>query len=203
MTTRSIATLLLPLVSVAGCQCADADLVELGSDASSGSSGQPSGSSNGGDGSTGETFDVSRWIGRYHFENPYLPFGERGDPLGTYSLINFEILSDGRAEVLLDDCSFDEPVTSTYEWVASEEGWLTLSPGPDEVSLSLFGLQEVDTLRVQLMGPCRALRFEADGVINTFFTFHPGESCWVDRCTTGAVMQVDYCEGEEPGEACP
>lgn len=141
-----------------------------------------------------DPLDPSAWIGPYHFEHPDLPFGERGDPNGTYSLVNFELFPDSRAVVEFDDCFFDHPLTYIYEWTPSEAGWLDLQPGPGEKHLRLFGIQKVDTIRVQLIEPGHELRFEANGVLNTFFTFRPDASCWVDRCTTRGIMQVDYCD---------
>jgi hypothetical protein len=188
---------------LAGCQCASADIVEIGSDDTASASGEVlAGSTASNDGSTGEPFDASRWIGRHHFENPFLPFGERGDPLGTYVLANFEILADGRALMFYDRCALDEGFTIAYEWAPSEAGWLRSRPGSGETSLRFLSDEDVDGLRVQLIEPCRELRFEVDGAINTAFRFYPGESCWVDRCTTPGIMQVDYCEGEEP-PPCP
>jgi hypothetical protein len=51
---------------------------------------------------TDAPFDASRWIGRYHYETPFLPFGERGDPMGPYMLANFEIFADSTAIMLFD-----------------------------------------------------------------------------------------------------
>lgn len=190
------------LLWLAGCQCADSDLVELESESSTSAAEDAlTDSSDGSTGTTGEPFDASRWIGRYHYENVYLPFGERGDSLGSNALINFEILTDSQATIFYDDCAFDVPVTRAYEWSPGEEGWLDLQPGPDEPSLRFLGTDRVDTLRIQLVEPCRELRFEIDGQVSGL-PFRPGESCWVDRCTTPNIMQVDYCEGEEP-PPCP
>ncbi|MCX4239441.1 hypothetical protein [Paraliomyxa miuraensis] len=150
-------------------------------------------SSGSGDESIGEPFDASRWIGRYHFENTFLPFGERGDPGGDYSLVNFEILPDSRASLLYDDCNFELPIVIAYEWLPSDDGWLNLHPGQGETSLRFLGRTDVETLRVQLIEPCRELEFEADGRGLSFSVVRPGESCWVDRCTTPHTMQVDYC----------
>ncbi|MCX4243068.1 hypothetical protein [Paraliomyxa miuraensis] len=202
MTPRSITTLILSLIWPASCQCADSVPVELGSDASSSSTGESSASGSGSGGSSGDPFDASRWIGRYHAENPYLVFGERGDPLGTPVLFNFEILPNGMATSFYDSCSLAAGISSTYEWTPGEDGWLELQPGVGQSSLHFFANMGVEHLRVQLIEPCRELRFEVDGELSTFFTFLPGESCWVDRCTTPGIMQVDYCDGEEPEEAC-
>lgn len=201
MNPRWIHRMLLATCWLAGCECASADDVELGSDTSSSTSG---GASTGSEASTtGEPFDASRWIGRYHFENVFLPFGERGDPHGSYSLANFEILPDGSASMFYDNCAFEAPITIAYRWIPSEEGWLRLLPGEGETSLRYWALDDLDTLRVQLIEPCRELRFEIDGKPDGgFYLVRPGESCWVDRCTTYHVMQVDYCEGEEP-PPCP
>jgi hypothetical protein len=149
-----------------------------------------------------EPFDASRWIGRYHFESVLFPFGERGDTHGPNALINFEILPDSRATIFYDDCSFDDPVTRTYAWSPGEEGWLDLQAEPGEPWLRFLGPDPVGSLRVQLVEPCRDLRIEVDGSVNTWMPFRPGESCWVDRCTTPNIMQVDYCEGEVP-PPCP
>jgi hypothetical protein len=91
-----------------------------------------------------------------------------------------------------------------YEWTPDEPGWLALHPGAGESSLRLVALEDLETLRVHLVEPCRALEFEYDGMIENFLPFRPGESCWVDRCMTGdgTELQVDYCEGEEP-PPCP
>ncbi|MCX4243369.1 hypothetical protein [Paraliomyxa miuraensis] len=203
MTPRSLTPILLALASPVGCQCADADIVEIDADASSGSAGESSSaSSSGSDRTTGDPFDASRWIDRYHFEHPYLPFGERGDPLGTYVLVNFEVFPDARASMFYDGCGLSEGFTIAYRWSPSENGWLSLRPGEGETTLRFLSDHDVDTLRVRLTEPCRELRFEVDGELNPSFAFFPGASCWVDRCTTPGIMQVDYCDGEEPTEPC-
>lgn len=204
MTPRSTQGTLLGALWLAGCQCASEDIAGVESEASSSTSGGSlSGTSTSGDGSTSEPFDASRWLGRYHFENPFLPFGERGDSLGSNALINVELVADARATIVYDDCAFDEAITRAYEWTPGEGGWLDLQPGPGEPWLRFLGSERVESLRVQLFDPgepCRdrELRFEVDGAINTSLRFFPGESCWVDRCTTPNVMQVDYCDGEQP-----
>ena len=188
---------------LAGCQCASEDVVAPGSDGSSTSQNETSsGAAVSASDSTGAPFDASRWIGRYHYENVFLPFGERGDPFGTYALINFEIFADSRATLYYDSCGFEEPVIRNYGWEPDEEGWIVLQPGTDEPWLRHLGPDPVSSIRVQLVEPCRELWFEVDGWVNRSFPFSPGASCWVDRCTTPIVMQVDYCEGEEP-PPCP
>ncbi|MCX4239977.1 hypothetical protein [Paraliomyxa miuraensis] len=204
MTPRSLTPLLLALVSPVGCQCADRDLVELSSDASSGSPDKSSSDSRGtSDDSSGDPFDVSRWIGRYHYETVFLPFGERGDPHGSYSLANFEILPNSRATLFYQECWYDEPIVITYTWTPVTEEWIELHPGPGEESLRYMGAEDLETLRVRLIEPCRELRFEVDGREDGWSPFHPGASCWVDKCTTPGIIQVDYCEGEEPEDPCP
>ncbi|MCX4242081.1 hypothetical protein [Paraliomyxa miuraensis] len=203
MTFRSITPILLVLVSTVGCQCADTDLVEPNTEASSSSADESSsGVDDGIDASTGEPFDASHWIGRYHFENVFLPFGERGDPLGDFSLINFEIRPDSRATMFYDDCHFEEPIVIAYEWDPSEDGWLSLRPGEGESSLRFMADPDVEMLRVRLIQPCRELEFDYDGSGVAFTVIRPGASCWVDKCTTPGIIQVDYCEGEEPTEPC-
>jgi hypothetical protein len=204
MTPRSTRMTLLGAMLMAGCQCPNADIVEIDSNVSSSASGEVvTGSSTSTDASTGEPFDASRWAGRYHFEHVFVPFGEPSDTLGADALVNFEILPDGRATMFYDKCFFEQPVTIAYEWLPSEDdGWLTLHPGEGESSLRFLDNQDVGILRVQLVEPCRELNFEIDGRPPGFTIVRPGESCWVDRCTVYHVMQVDYCEGEEP-PPCP
>jgi len=120
--------LLAATLPALACHCESADLVETTPDTSS------SGASNdtlvtSTDESTGASLDLSRWIGRHHFELRFLPFGERGDPMGSHMLMNFEIFPDSTASLFYDDCSFTEPVTITYEWTPDEPGWLELHPG--------------------------------------------------------------------------
>ena len=116
-------------------------------------------------------------------------------------LMNFEIFPDFRATMFYEDCSY-EPIMTHYEWTPSEGGWLSLQPGAGASSLRIWGTHEVETLRVQMIDPCRELHFELDGQVQDWMPFRPGASCWVDRCSTPGVMQVDYCEGEEP-PPCP
>ena len=209
MSLRSTLPVLLAATWLAGCHCESSSLVVLDSDESTSmlttaDTGSPSASASSiGGATTGAPFDASRWIGRYHFENVFLPFGELGDPAGSYSLTNFEILADGRASMFHDHCSFEEPVIIAYEWLPSdEEGWLSLYPGEGETSLRFMAIDDVETLRVQLVEPCRELRFDIDGRSQGFVVVRPGASCWVERCTTPGLIQVDYCEGEEP-PPCP
>lgn len=207
MIHRSFRMMLLPtLVSSAACQCAKDDTSELDTSASSSASDESSTSTSefgSSSESTGTPFDASRWIGRYHYENAFVPFGERGSALGTTSaLINFEIRADFRAEIFYDECGFEQPVTRSYEWSPGKDGWLDLHPGPGEPWLRFLGEDRVGTLRVRLVEPCRELWFEIDGWLNGWLGFYPGASCWVDRCTVPSIMHVDYCEGEEP-PPCP
>lgn len=194
----------LATIWLGGC-CPDGnvDVVALDSDTASSSFGETSSSSGGSpEGSTGEPFDASRWVGRYHFENVLLPFGERGDPHGSASLTNLEILPDARATMFYDNCVFDEPILIEYEWHLSPDGWMDLLPGAGESSLRFRADPEVESLRVRLVEPCRELEVEVDGGDVGFTVVRLGESCWVDRCTTPGIMQADYCEGEEP-PPCP
>lgn len=204
MRPRVLFVSLAIVVSPTGCNCPNGDIVELDADASSGAPEDMTGASSGsGDESTEEPFDASRWIGRYHFESVFLPFGERGDPHGAFLLVNFEIFPDSRATMFYDDCNFEEPLVIHYEWTPSEDGWLSLRPGEGETSLRYLGRTDVEALRVRLVEPCRELEFDADGMGLSFYVVRPGASCWVDKCTTPHTMQVDYCEGEEPEVACP
>jgi hypothetical protein len=193
-------------VSTLGCNC-ERTLLDLDTEdttSTSGASGALTGSSSdASEDSTGGLFDASRWLGRYHYEMPFLPFGERGDPMGPYMLANFEIFEDSTAIMLFDQCSY-QPEVIAYEWTPDEPGWLVLHPGAGESSLRYVALENIETLRIHLVEPCRKLEFEINGTIDNTMPFHPGESCWVDRCETGdgTELQVDYCEGEEP-PPCP
>jgi hypothetical protein len=150
--------------------------------------------------STGAPFDASRWIGRYHYE--YV-FAEWGDPIATDMLVNLEIFEDSTATMFYDHCTFDVPEIIRYEWTPDEEsGWLELHPGAGESSLRLLSGEDLETLRVHLIEPCRELRFEYDGYEDDWLPFYPGESCWINRCGDGMSPVVGYCEGEEP-PACP
>ena len=198
---RSTRTALVATLFPTGCHCENADIVGIDSDdavtASDGALTGPSSTS-----TTGEPFDASRWLGRYHYENVFLPFGERGEPHGSYSLANFEILPDSTATMFYDHCSYDQGVTTLYTWAPSDDGWLELYPGPGEPALRFWADPDVETLRVHMVDACRELEFEIDGRIEGLAPFRPGESCWIDRCITPGIIHVDYCEGEEP-PPCP
>jgi hypothetical protein len=186
-------------VCSASCVCEDAE----GQGGNFSGSGEPSGSSSSaGEESTGAPFDASPWIGRYHYEDPWLSFGERGRPLGTPMLMNFEVREDSTATLFYDECGFESPVVIDYRWEASEDGWLHLHPGEGETHLRFMADEDIEDLRVLVMPPCRALMFENDGSSVGWAPFQPGESCWVDRCSTPGTIQVGYCEGEEP-PPCP
>ena len=129
-----------------GSGCPNGEVVARDSDSAS-SEETSSGSAGSSDGSTGDPFDASRWIGRYHFENVLLPFGERGDPHGSASLTNLEILPDARATMFYDNCVFDEPILIEYEWRPSPDGWMDLLPGAGESSLRFRADPEVESLR--------------------------------------------------------
>jgi hypothetical protein len=159
-------------------------------------------SSSSSEGTTGVPFDASRWIGRYHYESLFLPFGEYGDPHGPRKLLNFEIFADSRATLFYEDCTFEEPNIIAYQWEPDGSNWLRLSPGEGETSLRFQAAEDLESLRIRLTEPCRELKFEIDGRLEDWLPFFPGESCWVDRCTVPNLMQVDYCEGEEP-PPCP
>jgi hypothetical protein len=162
------------VVSSAGCECEDAD--QAGTDSATGSSGEASGSSSSSsEDGTGAPFDTSRWVGRYHYEDPWLTFGERGQPLGTPTLMNFEILEDSTATLFYDDCGFDTPVVIAYRWEANEDGWLYLYPGEGETHLRFMADEDIEVLRVLVMPPCRALMFENDGASVGWAPFQPGE----------------------------
>jgi hypothetical protein len=200
--------LFAPAAVPTACHCENASYVDTDqvatdsevptSTSSWGASGVLTGSST--EESTGAPFDASRWIGRYHYENP---LAEWGDPYATYMLVNLEIFEDSTAIMFYDHCTFDPPEIIVYEWAPDDEpGWLELHPGTGESSLRFLSSENLETLRVQLIEPCRGLQFEADGVVDGWTPFYRGESCWIDRCGDGISLVVGYCEGEEP-PPCP
>jgi hypothetical protein len=77
-----------------------------------------------------------------------------------------------------------------------------MRPGLGETSLRFWANPDVDTIHLRLIEPCRELEFEVDGRPLSFTKVRPGASCWVNRCTTPGIAQLDYCEGEEP-PPCP
>jgi hypothetical protein len=192
-----------------GCHCERADTLDTDVDGTNGQDSDLATSTWGASGvltvgsseeSTGALFDASRWIGRYHYENP---IGEWGDPKTTEMLVNFEIFEDSTAVMFYDRCSFDVPELIHYEWAPDDEpGWIELYPGAGESSLRLLSGESLDTLRVHLIEPCRELGFEYDGVVESWFPFYPGASCWINRCPAGLLPRIGYCEGEEP-PPCP
>jgi hypothetical protein len=199
---------ILALVAVApACDCESSSYVATsatesdasdGTTSTSGASGMLAGSSSAADESTGAPFDASRWLGRYHYEYPY---AEWGDPLYTSMLVNFEIFEDGTATLLYDECSTDLLTLIHYEWKPDEEpGWIELHPGAGETYLRFLVDQPYETLRVQLIEPCRKLELELD--MKPSLDLYPGASCWLHRCGHGLNLVVDYCEGEEP-PPCP
>jgi hypothetical protein len=185
----------------AGCQC-EGESGDGGGSSTATTTSTTTGASSGRSLSSGPQapFDASRWVGRYHYEDPRLELGERGEPLGPAMLANFEIFEDATATLLYDDCTLAEPLVSDYVWTTDDDGWLSLDPAGDEATLRFGTIDGLLGLRVRLIFvPCPELRFEVDGYVYEWLPFRPGESCWVDRCTTPGIVQIDYCEGEEPG----
>lgn len=199
--------MLLTLLSPA-CECGRTIEQEDSDDtASAGSSTTSSSSSaSASEESTGAPFDASRWLGRYHFEFAFMTFGEPGPTHGGGGqLANFEIFANGTATLRFEYCGMGTTSrTIHYEWEPDEPDWLALYPGEGEPSLRYNAGVDLDSLRVHMIGPCRELRFEADGREVDWTTFRPGASCWVhpDRCFPPDSTHLDYCEGEEP-PPCP
>ena len=118
-------------------------------------------------------------------------------------LVNMEIRPDGTAGMTIEPCvplfGLDH-FEIEWRWEVGQDGWLELSPGPGESSLRFMEPTELMSLRATMDDQCD-MRFEADGelLINVF---RRGRACWYDRCESPWRMSVDYCEGEEPAEAC-
>jgi hypothetical protein len=120
--------LLLP-----GCQCENPEVRATDVDMSS--SGSLTGSSSSTGESTGTPFDASRWIGRYHYEDAWLEFGERGTPISELMLANFEIRADATATMFYESCGEGPPIVIAYRWEPGEVGSLHLYPGEGESRL--------------------------------------------------------------------
>lgn len=199
---RTLAIMLVTCSSLACCRCADPPLL-VGSHASVGSS---SGDSTSTDeltsesdpsGSTGEPIDVSRFMGVFHYEFGFIPFGREVPNAGDPTIANVEILPDGTASMSMENCSPSYgPLEITWRWHAVPGPALEFTPGPGEESLRFMVHSNLESVRATLDG-CD-LDFEIDGQPLGDAVYRPGRACWVNRCDPPYVVHIDYCDGEAP-----
>jgi hypothetical protein len=179
------AVLLLTL-GPAGCECADRSHLDesdtLG-DTSLGSSSMVE---------SDGAFDVSRFLGTFHGEALFTPFGYEGYDLGSTVVENVEIRPDDTAGMVWEPCSTAYgPREIAWRWEARADRWLELLPGEGEDSLRWRSMTDLESLRVTVDDQCE-IRFEVDGELYPD-PFRPGKACWVNRCE-GGKAHVDYCE---------
>jgi hypothetical protein len=148
--------------------------------------------------STDDTADVSPFLGIFHNENQYIPFGRETTNPSDPSIANVEILPDGTATMTMETCNEDfGPLAIAWRWAARTGPWLEFTPGPGEESLRFMVLTDLASLRATIDDDC-GLQFEIDGEPLTVQTFRRGKACWVNRCEPSWTVHIDYCEGEEP-----
>ena len=200
---RAIVTILLAGAGPFACECTDRryhdDADPTGSTglATTGSSAMTTGEGVTA-GSTEEAVDASRFIGTFHNENDFVPFGREVYDPGSASIANLEIRADGTAHMSYEICSEQyEPREIAWRWEVHPGPWLELFPGPGEGSLRFMAVDELESLRVMPVGDCD-LHFEVDGELVPYETFRPGLACWVNRCEPTGTVHIDYCDGEEP-----
>lgn len=200
-----IALLVLFLVGpLAGsCECTDRPMHDMDEDAE-GTMVETEGTAAGeesttpGEPSAGESIDVSRFIGSFHNENDFVPFGSEVYDPGSSSIANLEIRADGTAQMTYEICSEQyEPREIAWRWEVHQGPWLELLPGQGESSLRFMAVDGLESLRVLPVGECD-LHFEVDGELVSYETFRPGLACWVNRCEPTGTVHIDYCEGEVP-----
>lgn len=188
------------LWAVAGwAACDGADRDRRGEGASSSASSDTMGSTTAAataDGASAGTIDASRFLGIFHGEPPFTPFGCEGHDFGSTLLVNVEIRPDGTASMIWEDCSVTRGTTEIqWRWEALADDELELLPGPGEGSLRWLAVTHLGSLRATIDDECE-LRFEVDGELR-HVPFRPGEACWVNRCEDGKA-HVDYCERPAP-----
>ena len=163
------------------------------------------------DSSTGAPFDIAPWVGRYHYEWPFSPFGEVNNTNGGTTLANFEIRADSTALSTYEECSSESPTVIEYVVEPLSQMRVRLLPGPGDATLRYLAGLELDEIQITLDEGCGVLAFhltrEPGDLPLTEPFWHPGAACWVDRCTSTTpegvtAFQIDYCEGEEP-PPCP
>jgi hypothetical protein len=189
-----------------GCECAERKLHDgLGSTTTMELETSTGGTMTIGAESTTRTTDdtesavpVSRFMGIFHSENPYLPFGMETMNTGSATIANLEIREDGTASMVMETCNKDYgPLEIAWRWEARPGPWLEFLPASDEEPLQFMALTDLESLRVTTEGTCDLL-FEADGVLITYELFRPGKACWVNRCDPVWTVHIDYCDGEAP-----
>lgn len=147
---------------------------------------------------TTDTGDISRFLGIFHTESYFTPFGREVPNPGGPKLVNLEILADGTASMTMEICSLlFGTVEIAWRWEARPGPWLEFTPGPGEDSLRFMARTDVETVRATINEECELL-FEVDGELITSEIFRPGKACWVNRCDPVWTVHIDYCDGEPP-----
>lgn len=142
--------------------------------------------------------DVSRFMGVFHNESQFIPFGMETMNTGSPTIANIEIREDGTASMVMETCNEDYgPLEIAWRWEALPGPRLDFLPGPGEESLRFMALPDLESLRATMDDACYLL-FEVDGTIIDSQTFRPGKACWVNRCEPHWTVHIDYCDGEAP-----
>lgn len=182
---------LVASVSGSACECADRryDDAWESTGVESASAGTTTEAASGGP-------DLSRFIGVFHNEGYFVPFGVEVEDPGGAILANVEIREDGTAGMTMELCSLDfGTLEIEWRWEPRSDGWIELRPGRGESSLRFMALNELSTLRAAIDEECE-LRFEVDGDLVNDEVFRPGRACWVNRCEVNGRVHIDLCEGE-------
>lgn len=202
---RPLATVLVAASTLVACQCSnpsrldERDMKGSAANGESSSTGSSTSDEEAGSEATAEPVDVERLLGVFHYESPFIPFGEQAPNSGDAMVANLEIRPDGTASMSLETCNTSQaPLLIDWRWEARPGPSLELSPGPGEASLRFMALAELESVTV-MPGEACALVIDAKGeeawVIDEF---HPGRACWVDRCETWNNVHIDYCDGQAP-----
>lgn len=188
--------------ALVGCQCAEPTVHEGGSaDGTDASTGVATGEDESETEATEGSVDVSPFLGVFHNEFDFIPFGREVQNVGDPTIANVEILPDGTARMTMESCDPSYgPLDIAWRWDARPGPVLELSPGPGETSLRFMARSDLQSLRITL-DDCDLL-FEVDGEPVSSQVFRPGRACWVNRCMPAWTVHIDYCDGEPPPSAC-
>ena len=147
---------------------------------------------------TESTVNVSRFMGLFHNENQFIPFGMETMNTHDASIANLEIREDGTASMVMETCNEGfGPLEIAWRWEPHPGPRLDFMPGPGEDTLRFMTLTNVETMWAFIDDACE-LVFQIDGVNIHSQTFRPGKACWVNRCEPAWTVHIDYCDGEAP-----
>jgi hypothetical protein len=146
---------------------------------------------------TGDVVDVSRFMGVFHSEFDFIPFGREVPNTGDPVIANLEIRPDGTASMVMENCDLNYgPLEIAWRWDARPGPTLEFTPGPGEGSLRFMARSDLQSVRATLDG-CDLL-FEVDGAPVSTEVYRPGRACWVNRCMPAWTVHIDYCDGQAP-----